>query len=417
MTDFLQQWGEAAYTSVGFFWMALWAFVLGYIVSSLIQVFVTRARMRSAMGDDGMKPMALGTFFGFISSSCSFAALSTTRALFQKGAALAPTMAFMLASTNLVIELGFVIAIFLSWQFVVAEYVGGILLILLAWVFIKVTRPDKLTQGARDKLEDDSDDEHDHDHGDKNSDDDHWMARLQQSDTWQKVGNKYVMEWQMVWQDVLLGFTVAGIISAFVPSAFFEWLFVGVGTEQSANPGFLAVLQQAVVGPVAAFFTFIGSMGNIPLAAVLFGEGVAFAGVMAFIFSDLVVLPVIRINARYYGWKMALYITGMLFVCLVGAAIIMHYGLVALDMLPDPSAWSSPAEQQHFQLNYGFVLNIILLLLSAPLIYMWWKQRQGHEHHDHDHGGGSSWKDKLMNSLSLIAVIWLTGGLLSHAFA
>lgn len=217
MANFLQQWGEAAYTSVGFFWMALWAFVLGYIVSSLIQVFVTRARMRSAMGDDGAKPMALGTFFGFISSSCSFAALATTRALFQKGAALAPTMAFMLASTNLVVELGFVIAIFLSWQFVVAEYVGGILLIALAWLFIKLTRPDKLTEQAREHTQD-GDDEHDHDHGDGDSADDHWMARLQQSDTWRKVGNKYVMEWQMVWQDVLLGFTVAALFPPLYPA-------------------------------------------------------------------------------------------------------------------------------------------------------------------------------------------------------
>lgn len=403
--SFLSSWGEAAYTSLGFFWMAMWAFILGYIISSLIQVLVTRRRMRAAMGDDSLKPMALGSFFGFISSSCSFAALATTRALFDKGAAFAPSMAFMLASTNLVIELGFVIAIFLSWQFVVAEYVGGLLLILFAWIFIKVTRPLELIKQARS----DENEDEDEDDSKKSS----ALTKLKQRETWQAIGNKYMMEWNMVWQDVLIGFTVAGIISAFVPSAFFEWLFIGVGGESGPHPGFWSVLQQSIVGPLAAFFTFIGSMGNIPLAAVLYGEGVAFAGVMAFIFSDLIVLPVLRINARYYGWKMSLYIALMLFTCLVMAAMVMHYGFYALDILPDPANWSSPAERQHFQLNYGAVLNILLFALSIPLMWMWWKQRQnehhGHDHHHH-HGGGNGWRQKLMNGLAVLSAIWLTGG-------
>lgn len=160
MNSFLEQWAEAAFTSIGFFWMAFWAFALGYMISSLIQVLVTRERMQSTMGTAGPKSVVLGTFFGFISSSCSFAALSTTRALFQKGAGLVPSLAFMLASTNLVIELGFVIAIFLSWQFVVAEYIGGVLLILLAWLFVRLTNPRKIIQSARDRLgeeEEDSD--------------------------------------------------------------------------------------------------------------------------------------------------------------------------------------------------------------------------------------------------------------------
>jgi len=218
------------------------------------------------------------------------------------------------------------------------------------------------------------------------------------------------MEWQMVWKDVLIGFTVAGVISAFVPSTFFEWLFIGVGTE--GEPGFWSLLQQTLVGPVAAFFTFIGSMGNIPLAGVLFGEGVAFAGVMAFIFSDLIVLPVLKINARYYGWKMALYIALMLFTCLVATSLVIHYGLLTFDLLPDASQWSSPAEQQHFKLDYGFVLNIIFLLLSVLMIVLWRKKQKEHEHHHHhDHGGSSSVSEKVMTGLSAISVLWLLGGM------
>lgn len=404
MESFIERWAEAAYTSAGFFWMALWAFVLGYLISSLIQVLVTRQRMRQSMGANDLKSVSLGSFFGFISSSCSFAALATTRALFNKGAAFSASMAFMLASTNLVIELGFVIAIFLGWQFVVGEYVGGILLILFAWLFITVTKPTKLIKSARDEESDD-----------ENQSSDSSLNDLLKLHTWHQVAMKFVMEWQMVWKDILIGFTVAGIISAFVPSSFFEWLFLGVGG--TAELSFWAVLQQAIVGPIAALFTFIGSMGNIPLAAVLFGEGVAFAGVMAFIFSDLVVLPVLRINAGYYGWKMSLYIALMLFVCLVASAMVMHYGLLSLDLLPTLENWDSPKERQHFTLNYGFVLNIIFLLISAVLIKLWISHKNSHQHdhghHHHDHGGRSL-TDRIMLTLSAASVIWLIGGLLIY---
>ncbi|KFZ29500.1 permease [Pseudidiomarina atlantica] len=404
MDAFLQQWQSASLTSVGFFWMALWAFVLGYFISSIIQVLITRRQMREVMGDDGARSVALGAFFGFISSSCSFAALATTRALFNKGAAFTASMAFLLASTNLVIELGFVIAVFLSWQFVIGEYLGGILLIVLAWLFVKFTRPRQLIENARDENADGADDE--------SYDLRHW-GDVTDPELWQQVAQKFVMEWQMVWKDILLGFTVAGLIAAFVPSEFFAWLFQGVGTETN-DVGFWAVLQQAVVGPIAAFFTFIGSMGNIPLAAVLYGEGVAFAGVMAFIFSDLVVLPVLRINAQYYGWKMALYITAMLFVCLVATSLILHYGFAAFDLLPSGDSVKAITERDHFQLNYGFYLNLAALVLTAVLARFWWQRQQAHAHHEHHHDHGSTstgLATYLMRVLVVLALLWLAGGL------
>ena len=388
--------------------MALWAFILGYIISSLIQVLVTRERMQRAMGRDGPRSMVLGTFFGFLSSSCSFSALSTTRAIFGKGAGLAPSLAFMLASTNLVIELGMVIAIFLGWQFVVGEYVGGLLLILTTWLLIRITRPRRLEKRAREKLDDGG-----HDHG---GEDRSWKDKIRSAEGWQQIGQTYVMEWQMVWKDVLIGFTVAGVISAMVPEAFFEALFLGAGGENAANPGFAQVLAQTVVGPVAAFFTFIGSMGNIPLAAVLFSQGVTFAGVMAFIFSDLVVLPVLRINAAYYGWKMALYILALMLVGIVASSLIMHYALVALDMLPDFSQVKPPGEREFFKVNYQLVLNVVLFAVNAVLAWFWWQARHEGGHHDHDHGGASL-TDRVLQVLSAVAVVWLAGGLLAGAWA
>ncbi|MBR9790520.1 MAG: permease [Gammaproteobacteria bacterium] len=400
MTDFLTQWHSAALTSIGFFWMALWAFILGYFVSSVIQVLVTRQQMQQVMGEDGPKSMLLGTFFGFISSSCSFSALATTKTLFKKGAGLAPSMAFLLASTNLVIELGMVIAVFLSWQFVFGEYVGGILLILICWLLIKLTRPKRLIEQARQRL-----DEQNEQQNDKAS----AKETLTSQKGWQKISMKYYMEWQMVWKDVLIGFTVAGIISAFVPTSFFEALFIGVGSDNQANPGFLAVLTQAIIAPFAAFFTFIGSMGNIPLAAVLFNQGVAFAGVMAFIFSDLVVLPVLRINAKYYGWKMALYQLSLMLTAIIVCAVGMHYALLAFDALPSSGDAMSPEQREFFKLNYQFYLNIAFLVVTTVLGYFYWQHKKAMN----DRGGSSemSLQDKIMLSLSLLSVLWLLGGL------
>ena len=152
MNQFLQQWSEAAYTSLGFFWMVLWAFVLGYAISSIIQIFITEKRMQKVMGNESGKSVLLGTFFGFISSSCSFSALATSKSLFQKGASFVSSIAFLLASTNLVIELGIIISIFLGWQFVIGEYVGGILLILFSWLLIRIIKPDRLIKEARKNL-------------------------------------------------------------------------------------------------------------------------------------------------------------------------------------------------------------------------------------------------------------------------
>src|SRR6056297_3264953 len=360
MDRFMEIWNTAAVTSLGLFWMAFWAFGLGYLISSMIQVFVTRARMRKSMGDADPKSVALGTFFGFVSSSCSFAALATTRTLFAKGAGLVPSLAFLLASTNLVIELGIVISVFLAWQFVVAEYVGGVLLILLMWLVVRLTRPAKLIEQARERAQTAA--------GSDDDDVPDWRRLIASVEGWGRVATRYVMEWKMVWKDVTIGFTVAGIIAAFVPRAFFEALFVGSGT---ADPAFWQIAVQALVGPLAAFFTFIGSMGNIPLAAVLYSNGVSFAGIMAFIFSDLVVLPVLRIQAKYYGWRFALYVLGVFLVVLVAATIAMHYGFLLAGILPEPSIAKSVTNREFFHFDYTFFLNLGFIALS--LAFLVWK--------------------------------------------
>ncbi|CAG2533079.1 hypothetical protein MAR621_03198 [Maribacter dokdonensis] len=402
MNEFLKQWGEAAYTTTGFFWMALWAFILGYIISSMIQIFVTEKRMQKTMGENEGKSVLLGTFFGFISSSCSFSALAGTKSIFKKGASFVSSIAFLLASTNLVIELGIIISIFLGWQFVVGEYVGGILLIGISWILIRLINPKKLIEKARKNLENEDDDEMD---GSKD-----WKKQIKNEDSWARVAKKYKMEWQMVWKDVTVGFTVAGITAAFVPDSFFQTLFINSG-QGNTDFTFLEILEHIVVGPVAAFLTFIGSMGNIPLAALLFGKGVSFAGVMAFIFSDLVVFPVLRINAKYYGWKMSLFILFLLFTVLIGTALTLHYGFDLLNMLPD-SSQVKIQDSEFFKIDYTFFLNVAFLIISVYLVYLGFFKRKDVEDSMSEMAPKSPLLEKILKYAAFICYIWLAGGLI-----
>jgi len=398
MQRFLNAWHDAATTTVGLFWMAFWAFGLGYLVSSMIQVFVSREGMKRTMGESGASSVGLGALFGFISSSCSFAALATTRSLFAKGAGLVPSLAFLLASTNLVIELGIVIAVFLGWQFVVGEYVGGFLLILLMWLLVRLTLPRHLAQTAREKAREAEQSDEDESPPD-------WKTLIRSREGWRQVASKYVMEWHMVWKDVTIGFTVAGVIAAFVPQSFFQSLFIGSG---KAHPAFWEVLLQTVVGPLAAFFTFIGSMGNIPLAAVLFENGVSFAGIMAFIFSDLVVLPVLRIQAQYYGWQMALYILGIFLAILVASALLMHYGFAALGILPESAAAKSVTNREFFAVDYTLFLN--LLFIATSVVFLVW-----HARHMGLPVGDSKLSDMILFVFACCGFVWLGVGLVLPA--
>ncbi|PRP67185.1 permease [Nonlabens agnitus] len=406
MNNFLKNWGEAAYTSVGFFWMALWAFALGYIISSMIQIFVTEKRMQKTMGGAEGKGVLFGTFFGFISSSCSFAALASTKSIFKKGASFISSMAFLLASTNLVIELGIIISIFLGWQFVVGEYLGGILLILISWLLIRIINPKKLIDKARNNLKDDQDE------SEEASKD--WKKQIVKEESWARVSKKYKMEWQMVWKDVTVGFTIAGIVAAFVPDSFFQTLFINSGAGNT-DFSFFEILEHIIVGPVAAFLTFIGSMGNIPLAGLLFGKGVSFAGVMAFIFSDLVVFPVLRINARYYGWKMSLFILFLLFIALIGAALTLHYGFDLLNMLPDPSQVKIQ-DSTYFKIDYTFYLNLAFLVISGYLVYLGFFKKKDVDHKTSEMAPKSALLESMMKFAALACYLWLTGGLITKFF-
>jgi hypothetical protein len=313
MEHLLPPLAEGARTALGFFWKAGWAFVLGYFVSALIQAFVPKARLTRFMGDAGPRSVALSTLFGAASSSCSFAALSAARSLILKGAHFVAAVAFMFASTNLVIELGILILIFLGWPFLAAELVGGLCMIVLSALLIRWTYPRAWLDAARQKVEEESPDV---------DEDFDWRERIRSREGWRMVARRFTGEWGMVWEEILIGFTVAGFVAVLVPTSWWSAIFLlDVGPQ---IPEWLVVAENAVVAPFVAAATFIGSMGNIPLATVLSENGVLFAGIMGFIYSDLMVPPLVAVNARYYGWRVALYIAAVMFVTIGVTAVTLH---------------------------------------------------------------------------------------------
>lgn len=400
------QLGESVRTSAGFFWKAAWAFVIGYAISAMIQVFVPKARLTPRMGKANLTGLGFASLFGMISSSCSFAALSTSRALMQKGAHFICTVAFMFASTNLVVELGVLILIFLGWQFLIAELIGGLLLIAISSLIIKLTYPTQWINAAHEKVAAD----HDHDEDDFN-----WKKRIKSFDSWCHVGNQFVMEWKMVWQEILIGFTIAGFMAVLVPKHVWETLFLAEMAKD--NPGsFLIALQNAAVAPFVAGITFIGSMGNIPLATVLNSGGVLFAGIMGFIYSDLMVPPLVKVNARYYGWRVALYIAGVMYVSIVITSLILHYVFYFAGMTQQNSQQVNQVTR--FALDYTFFLNLAAILLAVGLYIMHRRHHKkmmqkshsqdAHDQHDHGHENEDEHHDHKQNKWDVQAIVtWL----------
>ncbi len=348
---------EGARTALGFFWKSGWAFVLGYFISAMIQAFVPKARLTRHMGDPGAGSISLATVFGAISSSCSFAALSAARALVLKGAHFVAAVAFMFASTNLVIELGILIFIFLGWQFVVAELIGGVVMIVISAALIRLTYPGSWLEAARERVEEEAG---------GGEDDFDWKDRIRSAEGWRMVGHNFVSEWKMVWEEVLIGFTVAGFVAVLVPDSWWGTIFLL--DLQGDLPGWLIVVENALVAPFVAAATFIGSMGNIPLATVLSANGVLFAGIMGFIYSDLVVPPLVAVNARYYGWRVALYIAGVMYVSMVATALLLHVGFGAAGLTPESQR--AVEDVARFAVDYTFWLNLAMAGVAGWLIWL-----------------------------------------------
>ncbi len=253
-----------------------------------------RERIQATLSGGGPRPIAWATGLGAASSSCSYAAIAIAKSLFQKGASAASALAFQFASTNLVWELGLVLWVLLGWQFTLAEYVGGLIMIVLMTAALRLFVSPRLEEQARRHAQE-ADAGHQHDHGGAGEEEAGWRERLLSASSWTEVAANFRGDWQMLWKEISIGFLLAGFIGL-LGNDFFNGLFI------SGAPGWLNALENVIVGPLIAVLSFVCSVGNIPLAAVLWSGGISFAGVMAFIFADLIVLPIVLAYRKYYGW-------------------------------------------------------------------------------------------------------------------
>jgi hypothetical protein len=322
-------------------WEVWWALVLGFLLSAVVQARVPRARIERALGGRGARDVGLATALGAASSSCSYAAIAIAKSLFQKGASLVAAMSFQFASTNLVFELGLVLWLLLGWQFTLAEFVGGIVLIVLLWIALDllVSRSEEEEVRAHALAA-----ETGHEHASSTS-----------------VAHNFRGDWAMLWKEILAGFVIAGYVSL-LPAGFFNALFV-----TDAWPP-LRTLENVVVGPIVAALSFVCSIGNIPLAAVLWSGGISFGGVIAFIFADLIILPIISAYRKYYGARFATILTAVMFGAMVLAALAVDGLFSLLGLVPTHRPPIDSITERAVTWNYTTVLDLIFTAVFVALI-------------------------------------------------
>jgi uncharacterized protein len=336
-------------------WQVWWALVLGFAISAIVQAWVGPERVQAALGGSGVRPVALATGLGAVSSSCSYAAVAIAKSLFEKGASAASALAFQFASTNLVVELGVVIWVLIGWQFTLAEFIGGLVLIAVMTLLLRMFVSPAVEARARQHAQR-ADSAHRHHSAGRRMG---IRRRLMSTDSWSDVAHNFRNDWAMLWKEIALGFLLAGFVGL-LGNHFFNGLFI----RHASAP--VRLLENVVVGPIIAVLSFVCSVGNAPLAAVLWSGGIGFGGVIAFIFADLIVLPIIQVYRKYYGGAFALRITALMFVTIVIAALIVDLLFSGIGLVPH----LRPTRDDIFgavRLDYRLFTNIVGVAVFGAL--------------------------------------------------
>ena len=340
-------------------WEVWWALVFGFFISAVVQAWVPRERIESALSGQGARPVAIATGLGAASSSCSYAAVAIAKSLFQKGASAASALAFQFASTNLVWELGLVLWVLIGWQFTLAEYLGGIVMIVLMALMLRVFVSRQVEETAREHAQAADTGHQHHMAGEQMT----WRQRLTSASAWSDVAHNFRGDWQMLWKEITIGFLLAGFVAQ-LGNGFFNSLFL------KGSPAIVQSLWGAVIGPIIAELSFVCSVGNVPLAAVLWSGGISFSGVMAFIFADLIVLPIVAIYIKYYGRPFALRISGLMFVTMVAAALIIDGLFSWVGLIPSGPRPTRADIFSSLAVNYKLFLNLAGLAVFAALFWL-----------------------------------------------
>lgn len=373
MTGVLDTIGRSLADGGGMFWETLWALVLGFTLSGVVQAFVSRAEMQRALGDHRPRTIAKAGFFGAVSSSCSYAASALAKTLFARGADFTGAQVFMFASTNLVVELGIVLWLLVGWQFALAEFVGGtIMIVLLAAVLPRVVGPREQAE-ARSRLTGaaalDQHGEHGAHAGHGETDPAHasgsWRERIRSAAGWSDAAAYTISDLTMLRKELVIGFVVAGFADAAVPVSFWKSLFV-------TGHGFWSVLENVALGPFLAIISFVCSIGNVPLAAALWTGGISFGGTVAFVFADLIAMPLLLIYRRYYGTPLTVKLLAVFWATMSIAGLATEYLFDAAGLLPKPdTARHGSVGRDVFGWNYTTVLDVVALAAFAGVYWLY----------------------------------------------
>jgi uncharacterized protein len=351
-------------------WEILWALILGFLLSAVVQAVVKRDTVVRLLGDHRPRSIAVATGLGVASSSCSYAAVALARSLFRKGADFTAAMAFEIASTNLVVELGVILALLMGWQFTAAEFVGGPIMIVLLAVLFRLVLKNGLVARAREQAE----------RGLAGSMEGHaamdmsapgdgsFWRRLLSRGGLTSVSHVFVMEWAAILRDLVIGLLIAGAVAAWVPDSFWQGFFF------SAHP-VAAAVWGPIVGPIVAMLSFVCSIGNVPLAVVLWTGGISFGGVVAFIFADLLILPILNIYRKYYGTRVALLLAGTFYVAIALAGYLVELLFGGLGLVPDRSHAHLPTGGIGW--NYTTWLNLVFLAVAGLLVLVFFRSGAG----------------------------------------
>ena len=361
MTDFGSHLLRALAMAFAMFWEILWALILGFGLSGIVQAVVSKKQMRRLLPDDSPRSLTIAAVLGAASSSCSYAAVALARSLFRKGANFTAAIAFMLASTNLVIELGIIMAILLGWQFTLGEFLGGPLMVAILAILFRIFLKPRMVEAARRQAEKGLAGKMEgHAAMDMSVSEGTLAERMFAGKGFTAISHCFVMDWLAVWKDIALGLLIAGALGAWVPMEWWNKFFL------SQHP-FWAKLWGPIVGPVVAIVSFVCSIGNVPLAAVLWNGGASFGGVIAFIYADLIVLPILDIYRRYYGLKMSAFLLAMMYAAMASTAFVIELLLGAARLVP--AERHARIVEASIRWDYTTVLNIAFLGVAAIFLY------------------------------------------------